>query len=54
MSFGLQNRLANERKELVLKYRKGTGKVVSAIWRWPGRMNKLGYPILVFYVVEIS
>ena len=53
MSFVLQNGLANERKELVLKYRKGTRKVVTTIWRWSGRTNKLGYPILVFYVVGI-
>ena len=53
MSFVLQNCLTKERKELVLKYRKGTGKDVSTIWRWSGRTNKSGYPILVFYVVEI-
>ena len=31
-------------KNLFLKYRKGTGKDVSTIWRWSGRINKIGLP----------
>ena len=44
MSFVFTKLFDKGKERTCLKYRKGTGKDVSTIWRWSGRINKIGLP----------